>query len=111
MAGEPGPVALVGSGEFLPGRRAVDAALLDGRPARAAVLPPAAALEGDERVAYWVDLAGAHYAALGVEPVPLDVRTRAHAADPAVVEQVEGAGLVYLSGGNPHHLSDTLRAT
>jgi cyanophycinase-like exopeptidase len=75
------------------------------------VLPTAAALEGDERVAYWIELARAHYAALGVESVPLDVRTRAHAADPAAVEQVEGAGLVYLSGGNPHHLSDTLRAT
>ncbi len=42
----PGPIALVGSGEFLPAMEAVDAALLAGRPARAVFLPTAAAPEG-----------------------------------------------------------------
>jgi cyanophycinase-like exopeptidase len=89
----------------------VDAELLEGRPRRAVVLPTAAALEGDARVAYWLELGRTHYEALGVESVGLDVRTRADAADPAVVARVRGAGLVYLSGGDPHHLSDTLRST
>jgi len=111
MAQGPGPVALVGSGEFLPGMVAVDTALLEGRPRRAVVLPTAAAREGDERVAHWITLARAHYEAMGVEPVPLDVRTRADAADPAVAGAVEGAGLVYLSGGDPHHLARTIEAT
>jgi cyanophycinase len=109
MASQPGPVALVGSGEFLPVMEPVDAGLLSGRPGRAVVIPTAAALEGDARVAYWIDLAQRHYDAMGVEAVPLDVRSRRDAEDDALVALVEGAGLIYLSGGDPHHLADTLR--
>jgi cyanophycinase len=109
MTGGPGPVALVGSGEFLPVMARVDAALLEGRPRRAVVLPTAAAREGDARVSYWLELGRAHFEAMGIEPVLLDVRTRADADDPATAARVEGAGLVYLSGGDPHHLADTLR--
>ena len=104
-------MALVGSGEFLPAMAEVDAGLLAGRPPKAVIVPTAAALEGDERVAYWIDLGRAHYAAMGVEPVALDVRSRDDADDPAVAARVQGAGLVYLSGGDPHHLADTLRAS
>jgi cyanophycinase len=111
MAGAAGPVALVGSGEFLTAMGPVDAGLLEGRPRRAVVLPTAASREGDARVSYWLDLGRAHYEAMGVEPVLLDVRTRRDADDPATAARVEGAGLVYLSGGDPHHLSDTLRDT
>ena len=111
MAGGPGPVALVGSGEFLAAMEPVDAGLLEGRPRRAVVVPTAAAREGDARVSYWLELGRTHYEAMGVEPVLLDVRTRPDADDPATAARVEGAGLVYLSGGDPHHLSDTLRDT
>jgi len=111
MAVGPGPVALVGSGEFLGAMEPVDAGLLEGRPPRAVIIPTAAAREGDARVQYWIDLGRRHYEAIGVEPVPLDVRSRADADDPAVAERVAGAGLVYLSGGDPHHLADTLRAS
>jgi cyanophycinase len=111
MAGGPGPVALVGSGEFLAAMEPVDAGLLEGRPRRAVVVPTAAAREGDARVSYWLELGRAHYESMGVEPVLLDVRTRQDADDPATAALVAGAGLVYLSGGDPHHLSDTLRDT
>jgi cyanophycinase len=111
MAGGPGPVALVGSGEFLAVTEAVDAALLEGRPRRAVVLPTAAAREGDARMSYWLDLGRTHYEAMGVEPVLLDVRTREDADDPATAARLEGVGLVYLSGGDPHHLSETLAGT
>ena len=109
--GEPGPVALVGSGEFLPVMEQVDAELLHGRPPRAAYLPTAAALEGDARVAYWLDLGRRHYEGMGVEPVPVPVRTRADAEDEALAGLLEGVGLVYLSGGDPHHLAATLRGS
>jgi cyanophycinase len=111
MAGGPGPVALVGSGEFLAVMEPVDAGLLEGRPRRAVVLPTAAAREGDARVSYWLELGRTHYEAMGVEPVLLDVRTRQDADDPATAAAIDGAGLVYLSGGDPHHLADTLRGT
>ena len=111
MVGGPGPVALVGSGEFLTVMEPVDAALLEGRPRRAVVLPTAATREGDARVSYWLELGRSHYEAMGVEPVLLDVRTRQDAQEPAIAALIEGAGLVYFSGGDPHHLADTLRDT
>jgi cyanophycinase len=106
-----GPVALVGSGEFLPVMEPVDAELLRGRARRAAIIPTAAALEGDERLAWWLELGRRHYEAMGVEPVPVPVRRRSEADDPALARLVTGAGLVYLSGGDPHHLADTLRGS
>ena len=109
--GRPGPIALVGSGEFLPAMEAVDAGLLAGRPARAVFLPTAAGQEGPDRVAYWLRLGTQHYQKLGAEPVPLPVLERAAAEDPANAGRLAGAGLVYLSGGNPGYLADTLRHT
>lgn len=116
MSGAPapstaGPIGLVGSGEFVPGMEAVDAALLAGRPPRAVFLPTASAPEGSERIDYWVRLGTEHYRRLGVEPVPLAVLDRRDAADEANAAAVAGAGLVYLSGGNPGYLADTLRGT
>jgi cyanophycinase len=106
-----GPVALVGSGEFLEVMVAVDAELLAGRPQRAVFLPTASAEEGAERVQYWLELGTAHYAAMGVEPVPLEVLDRADAERPDLAARVAGAGLVYLSGGNPGYLAHTLAGT
>jgi len=106
-----GPIALVGSGEFLPGMEAVDAALLAGRAPRAVFLPTASAPEGRDRIDYWLRLGTEHYGRLGIEPVPLAVLDRRDADDPANAEAVAGAGLVYLSGGNPGYLADTLRGT
>jgi len=107
----PGPIALVGSGEFLPAMEAVDAALLSGRAPRAVFLPTASAPEGPERIDYWLRLGTEHYARLGAEPVPLAVLDRRDADDPSNAAAVAGAGLVYLSGGNPGYLADTLRST
>ena len=111
MAWSTGPVALVGSGEFLEVMTAVDAGLLAGRPKKVAVLPTAASLEGEERVGWWLDLARRHYEAMEVECVPVPVSSRADADDAGMAGLVEGAGLVYLSGGDPHHLASTLRGS
>jgi cyanophycinase-like exopeptidase len=107
----PGPLALVGSGEYTEAMLEVDRDLLDGRPPRYVQLPTAAAPEGPERLGYWTDLGRRHAERLGVEAVPLLVRDRSEADDPALARQVAGAGLVYLSGGNPTYLADTLRDT
>ncbi len=107
----PGPLALVGSGEYTPAMLDVERELIAGRPPRYVQIPTAAAAEGPERVAYWVDLGRAQAERLGVEAVPLVVTERAHADDPDVVAQIAGAGLIYLSGGSPGLLADTLRGT
>jgi cyanophycinase len=103
-----GRIGLVGSGEFTPATERVDRTLLEGVTSRVVFLPTAAALEGSERLAYWVDLGSAHYARLGVEATPLMVLDRATADDDALAAEVAGAGLVYLSGGNPTYLATTL---
>src|SRR2546423_15652947 len=96
MTGRPsgggaGPIALVGSGEFLPAMEAIDTALLAGRPARAVFLPTAAGPEGPERVAYWLRSGADHYRRLGVEPVPLAGLNRRDAPDPTLAPQRAGA--------------------
>jgi cyanophycinase len=106
-----GPLALVGSGEYTDAMLDVDRDLLDGRPPRYVQIPTAAAPEGPARLAYWVDLGRRHADRLAVEAVSLVVRDRADADDPAVAEQIPGAGLIYLSGGRPTFLADTLRDT
>ncbi|HET6794496.1 MAG TPA: Type 1 glutamine amidotransferase-like domain-containing protein [Acidimicrobiales bacterium] len=107
----PGPVALVGSGEYLPVMAEVEAALLAGRPARYVQLPTAAAQEGAGSIARWVSLGAEQAVRLGVEAVPLMVLDRQSADDESLAAQIAGAGLVYLSGGSPSYLVDTLRDT
>lgn len=106
-----GPVALVGSGEYLEVMAGVEGALLAGRPPRYVQIPTAAAPEGQASLDRWVALGVAQAARLGVEAVPVVVRDRADADDPALAALVEGAGLVYLSGGNPPYCASTLRGT
>jgi cyanophycinase len=106
-----GPLALVGSGEYTPAMLEMERSLLDGRPPRYVQIPTAASHEGPERLSYWVELGRAQAARLGVEAVPLVVATREEAEDPKIVDQVEGAGLIYLSGGSPTLLAETLRET
>jgi cyanophycinase len=107
----PGPLALVGSGEYTATMLDLERSLIDGRPPRYVQIPTAASKEGPRRLSYWVDLGKAQAARLGVEAVPLMVSERAQADDPAVAAQVRGAGLIYLSGGSPAVLADTLRDT
>ncbi|HUR51843.1 MAG TPA: Type 1 glutamine amidotransferase-like domain-containing protein [Mycobacteriales bacterium] len=106
-----GPLALVGSGEYLPVMQPVEALLLEGRAPRYVQLPTAAAEEGERSLARWVGLGRKQAERLGVEAVPVVVRDREEADDPALAALVEGAGLVYLSGGNPPYLATTLRGT
>jgi len=107
----PGPVALVGSGEYLEVMAGVEGALLEGRPPRYVQLATAAVPDGPNVVAKWHRLGRSQAERLGVEQVILDVESRTHANDPAVAALVAGAGLIYLSGGHPTFLADTLRDT
>jgi cyanophycinase len=101
----------VGSGEYLPQMLEIDRALLAGRSPRMVQLATASVPDGDAVVDKWHRLGREHALGLGVEAVVLDVRTREDADDPALAAQVSGSGLVYLSGGNPSYLADTLRDT
>ena len=85
-----------------------EAWLLEGKPARYVQLATAASLEGESSLRRWHDLGAAAAQRLGAEQVVIDVRVRQDAFDPAHVDAIAGAGLIYLSGGNPQHLARTL---
>ena len=107
----PGPVALVGSGEFLPTMAEVDAGLLatTGRPRpRVVILPTASWPDGDEVFRRWAAMGVEHFQALGAEVEPVLLRDRVDADDAAHVQAIGEADLVYLSGGKPGHLTESL---
>lgn len=103
-------LALVGSGEYLPGMEAVDRALLArlAAPPRVVCLPTAAGAEGAERIGYWSDLGVAHFTRLGAEVRSLPVIDRVSADDPVLTGEIGQANFVYLSGGKPDYLYKTL---
>jgi cyanophycinase-like exopeptidase len=101
----------VGSGEYLPVMAAVEGMLLAGRAHRYVQIPTAAAPEGERSLRRWLDLGAAQADQLGVEQVPVVARDRAEADAPELAALVDGAGLVYLSGGSPAFLAKTLRGT
>lgn len=109
-----GTLALVGSGEYLPPMEPVDRFLLSCLPGPADVvcLPTAAGTEGPDRIAYWSNLGTGHFSRLGVSRVDaLPVIDRPSAQDPAYAERIRGANFVYLSGGKPDYLLNTLEGT
>ena len=110
----PGPVALVGSGEFLPAMADFDAALLAAtgrsRP-RVAVLPTASWPDGTEVFHRWATQGSAHFASLGAEVEPVLVRDRVDAEDAGHAQAIGEADLIYLSGGKPGYLSAVLCST
>lgn len=110
-ASSPGPFALVGSGEYLPSMLPIESALLAGRPARYVQIATAAAPEGDDVLARWHRLGSEQAHRLGAQQIVVDVRTREDADDQAHANAIAGAGLVYLSGGNPSYLAQTLRGS
>ncbi len=102
-----GPVALVGAGEFLDTMAEFDRGLLAAtgrqRP-RVVILPTASANDGEAIFQGWADRGVAHFSTLGAEVEPVLVRDAAEGHDPAALQAVGEADLVYLSGGDPRHL-------
>ena len=95
----PGPVALVGAGEFLPEMIGFDAGLLAAtgrsRP-RVAILPTASYPDGEEVFTRWATMGVAHFGELGAEVEPVLVRDRAAADDPAAAPAIGAADLIYM---------------
>jgi cyanophycinase len=105
-----GAIALVGSGEYLPVMAETERLLLAGR-TKYVQVPTAAAPEGEASLSRWIALGREQAERLGAEAVPVVARNREEADSPVLAALVAGAGLVYLSGGNPSFLAKTLRGT
>jgi cyanophycinase len=110
----PGPVALVGAGEFLPAMDEFDRGLLDAtgrRRPRVVILPSASFPDGEEVFLRWAAMGVEHFSRLGAEVEPVLVRARDAADDMAHCQAIGEADLIYLSGGKPRHLLSVLDGT
>ncbi|MEJ0014088.1 MAG: Type 1 glutamine amidotransferase-like domain-containing protein [Actinomycetota bacterium] len=108
-----GALALVGSGEYLPGMQQLEGDLLRsgierGKSNHYVQLPLARGRESVDRLRYWQEIGAAQAERLNAEQVFLPVYTRADAMREDLATQIEGAGLIYLSGGDPSYLATSL---
>ncbi len=104
-----GRLALVGGDEFRSGCEAMDAAILAATGSASPVvlvIPTAAAFENPARAA---DNGVRHFESLGADASPLMALNHDDAMDTGIAAEVESADVVYLTGGNPSHLLETLR--
>src|SRR5436190_5820890 len=107
-------ISVFGSGEFDPWAVEPDRAALDRASAgdgSVLILPTASAPEGTDIFDDWARKGLEHYGSMGVESRVSALKTRADAHDDSVIAQIDGASMLYFSGGNPAYLSDTLRDT
>ena len=108
-----GSLALVGSGEYLPAMAEFEKSLIEdgeanGHRPRYIQIPTAAGQESIERIEFWKELGATQAERLDAEQVFLPIYSREDAFNPEFVEKIAGSALVYMSGGDPHHLSQTL---
>ena len=111
-----GSLALVGSGEYLPAMATFEQSLLDdgiknGKRPIYVQIPTAAGQESDDRLEYWKQLGKTQADRLGVDSIFLPIFTREDANNPDFVSLIHNSALIYMSGGDPHYLAETLMGT
>ena len=103
--------AWLGAGEFLEWHREVDRELLDGRSGPVLVLATASAREGAEVYDEWTRKGLDHFSAAGIDAEAPPLRTREDAHEEVNLRALEGAAMVFFSGGNPAYLASVLADT
>ena len=111
-----GSLALVGSGEYLPAMAQFEKSLFDdgvknGKRPIYVQIPTAAGKESPDRLEYWKQLGKTQADRLGVDSIFLPIFTRDDANNPDYVTLIHNSALMYMSGGDPHHLAETLMDT
>ena len=103
-----GKIALIGGDEFRDGCEGMDEAILRATGKRnpvTLIVPTAAASQRPELAA---ENGARHFKALGADAHPLMALDRKDAMDPGMASEIASADLIYLTGGNPAHLLETL---
>ena len=108
-----GSLALVGSGEYLPAMTEFEKSLVqdgvkNGKESRYVQIPTAAGRESVDRLEYWKELGLRQAQTIGVEATYLPIYTREDAFNQKYVDSVTNSALMYMSGGDPHHLAEVL---
>ena len=111
-----GSLALVGSGEYLPAMAQFENSLVadgvkNGKEARFLQIPTAAGRESSDRLEYWKELGIRQAKNIDVEATYLPIFTREDAFNQEYVDAVANSALMYMSGGDPHHLAQVLIGT
>jgi cyanophycinase len=111
-----GSLALVGSGEYLPAMATFEKSLIDdgiknGKKPIYVQIPTAAGKESPDRLEYWKQLGKTQADRLGVDSIFLPIYTREDANNPEYAALINDAALIYMSGGDPHYLAETLMDT
>ena len=111
-----GAIALVGSGEYLPQAQALESELLRlaisrGKSNTFIQIPTAAGKEGSESLDFWRARGAKQGERIGCEVIYLPALTREDAHNLEFIAKIEGAGLIYFSGGDPVHLAEVFRDT
>ena len=111
-----GSLALVGSGEYLPAMAQFEKSLFEdgiknGKRPIYIQIPTAAGKESPDRLEYWKQLGKSQADRLGVDSIFLPIFTREDANNPDYVTLIHDSALMYMSGGDPHHLAETLMDT
>ena len=108
-----GSLALIGSGEYLPAMASFEKTLLDdaialGKAPTYIQIPTAAGKESADRLDYWKELGAAQAQRIGVNSIHLPIYRRDDAFNQEYVDAINNSALMYMSGGDPHHLATTL---
>ena len=111
-----GSLALVGSGEYLPAMAQFENSLFDdgvknGKRPIYVQIPTAAGKESADRLEYWKQLGKSQADRLGVDSIFLPIFSRDDAYNPEYATLIHNSALMYMSGGDPHHLAETLMNT
>ncbi len=106
-----GVIALVGGNEFRPGCEQMDRAVLAAvgveRP-HVVILPTAAAHQSPSKAA---SNGVRHFSGLGAQASSLMVLGKEDAGDEALLAPLDTASVIYLTGGDPSHLLESLRGS
>ena len=111
-----GSLALVGSGEYLPTMAAFEKSLIEdgiknGKQPVYIQIPTAAGRESEQRLNFWKELGKTQADSLKVQSIFLPIFKREDAYNMEYVNQIKNSALIYMSGGDPHYLAETLIGT
>jgi len=111
-----GSIALVGSGEYLPAMAAFEKSLIDdaiahGKANKFVQIPTAAGRESKDRLEFWKELGARQADLIGAEQIFLPIFDRDSANSDQFADAISDSALVYMSGGDPHYLAQTLTGT
>jgi cyanophycinase len=116
MNANQGVLALVGSGEYLPVMQEFETGLLHsalkrGKRNTFIQIPTGSSEEGEDRRIFWQRRGREQSDRIGSECIYLPIHEREDAFNPEYVDAIKDAGLIYFSGGNPHHIADVFKGS